>query len=263
MGKRRSLRPPTAPRLIVGGLLTALLVLAPCGSTVAQTPPIYLDGSFEDWVDRTHLTDTRWRGNPDPPTINYMEDIRTWYWATVEGQSFIYFMVERWPKPPQEVGMDDPVYYLVHFDMNTNGNYEEAIDRVAVLYYDPRPLAPDDNAWLSVYAGNDRNTVLYSAQGRWGEYGVGGSTQYWGLKVEFAVPFAALHYEVTNPQRSLSMYLAATHNIKSDPRFDYCPNEGDITWSPVPSLGAVLTLLLAAIGIVVAYRSFRRYLTPA
>lgn len=70
---------------------TVLLVGLPSGRALAATP-IDIDGEFSDWSGKAHLVD------PMRDTKHHWDDVRYWYWATNDGESTIFFMVERFPR---------------------------------------------------------------------------------------------------------------------------------------------------------------------
>lgn len=67
-----------------------LLVVTAGPRAAAEAPRIVMDGEFDDWVDRTHLEDA-----PEHEGAEY--DVHVLHWGTNPDESFMYFMVERYP----------------------------------------------------------------------------------------------------------------------------------------------------------------------
>lgn len=112
--------------------LLALAVLVPgllvAGSPMVWAADITLDGDFTDWTGHIRIPDP-WVKAPDPDdepwwekSIQFMEDIQYAYLATNEGESWLYFRVDRWPQDTggTKDGIEQPVYYGVFFDFNNN-----------------------------------------------------------------------------------------------------------------------------------------------
>ncbi|PKM76543.1 MAG: hypothetical protein CVU90_12025 [Firmicutes bacterium HGW-Firmicutes-15] len=207
--------------------LMLILLIYPCTAFAAN---IQIDGNFDDWQGKASIADPTYDAFPSG-------DIVKFYWATNEGDSNLYFMIDR-------LGFGEhndplPVTYRLNLDINDNGIYHNGIDRYALITYAP---FLDGLITVMVFKGNDQWINYYI--GNWGEGGRDG-----GQKCEFSIQSDDLS---NYPGQSLRMYVTSYGLIE-----DRVPDTGDIQWSPIPILGTwvlggifVLGLIFASIKIV-------------
>lgn len=271
--------------LILLGALAAAAALVPAGApkVFAAPPPIVLDGDFSDWDGRVAIADTDQKHEPkDQRKIKLEQDIQRVYFATNEGEPWLYFRVDRYPRPTRrtENGIGRPVYYGVFIDYNNNRNTTDPTDRWQgyqdpedfVLYCaytpDPAPGQPIARVYLvpapAVFGADkvDPGAIIWQAQGDWGQP-YDKRTGTGGLSVEFGVPFSAFE-PALSPGQPIKFFFGATLRNPLEKldyrRQDFCPNGEGIDWAPVSTLGLVGTILLLGTGVTVAYLAFRRRL---
>ncbi len=188
------------------------------GSALAAN--IVIDGQFADWAGKANIADPT--GDAGPNRV----DITGVYWATNPGDPTAYFMVDR-----STTGNPD-AYYRIGIDTNCNGNFNEAVDRVILITYDPNKTP---NAGLAII--NGVNTPIAARAGNWGEVR--------GSRVEVSASFAELGISAN---QSICFYVSSFQNANqmttnTNPS-DRAPNSGTITWVPVPSLDYWLIALI-------------------
>jgi hypothetical protein len=196
------------------------LVFAPVQSAYAS--PITLDGKFGDWEGQAYMDDPAYDANASG-------DIVKFYWATNDGDSNLYFMIER--RGWGEIIDLLPIEYRLNLDISDNGIYHNDNDRYLLIRYHP---FLGGLVVVDLYKGN--GSFIKSYSGYWGE-----STTRGGRKCEFSVSMEDLHMFPAQPIR---MYVESHHIIN-----DRCPNKGDIQWSPIPimPLWALISIFAAAL----------------
>lgn len=201
-----------------------------------QAAGLSVDGQFNDWAGQPFISDPPGDGpNPNTDVINF-------YWGTNPGEEYIYWMVER-----MEVNSANPgVYYHVGVDTNSNGGYNDSVDRLIVVHYDPQKNAGETD--VTLYTGTGDWVGQWS--GNWGDSsGAGGS------RAEWRVSFADLGIDA---RQAVSMYAMAGQNENAS-NADRMPDTGDITWTPIPVFGwAGLALAAGAVILFTWLRVGRR-----
>lgn len=170
-----------------------------------KKPIIRLDGSFDDWGEKTFLAD----GQGDT-AVN--RDLKAIFWGTRENDQKLYFMVERFS--PENVG--SKMTCRVYFDVNSNGSYEDAIDKYSEVVYSP---GQDGEVEVSLYSVAGKHVNTYS--GNWGEL-----IQEGGRRFEFALSMEDLNVFPAQPVR---FYISG-----ADSSSDRLPDQGDVLWMPFP-----------------------------
>ncbi|WP_061213512.1 hypothetical protein [Syntrophomonas wolfei] len=196
------------PRLkvLLGVIIMLLLIwLFPPGSWLV--PELQLDGKFADWRGRTSLSDPVGDGRGG-------NDLKKISWATNENDGRLYFMIERYLPEPRSHRMESCLF----FDLNSNGKYDDKVDKYAEIFYRPQGLSRGD---VSVYLYSMEGDLKGKYTGRWGE-GTGSTTS----RLEFAIPMEDLE---AYPAQFLRFYLADISG-----RSDRLPDQGDIQWAPFP-----------------------------
>ena len=210
-------------------LLLAALALLLCPAGAAAMGPINIDGQFADWDGYGFITDPV----GDGPTPN--SDLVAFAFASLPGMDQIYFMLAR----HEPASGNAKVFYNIYLDANNNGSYGDGSDRRVLIAYDPKHDTSD--VTVTVYAGG--GSEISQRSGDWGQ-----SSEEGGRLVECAVSYADLGIY---SHQTISMYVSAGQNA-SGGNVDLGPDSGDITWTPMPTLGWLLTaiLLAGAFGIV-------------
>lgn len=223
-------------------MFNLLLILALLGvetiSVSAQT--LVIDGQFDDWVGQPNVSDPAGDG-PTPNT-----DVLTFYWGNNPNDEHVYWMMERAP-----VSSGNPkAYYFVFVDTNGNGNYGDSADRLVVVMYDPQK--DQGLVEVTVFSGSGAQINRYS--GNWGETSGQG-----GRKAEWRVSFADLGIDA---HQTIHMYAGAGQNAQPN-NIDRLPDQGDITWAPIPVLGWPWLILafVVIVGLVWWTRGRRRWTT--
>ncbi|MCH7625337.1 MAG: hypothetical protein IIC83_05370 [Chloroflexi bacterium] len=200
----------------------------PQGSAAAggPSPPssfIVLDGDFEDWAGRANIVD------PLGDARNARGDIIAFHWANEPDDKTAFWMIER---PPN---IDKSARYSLHLDMNDDGDFTDAVDRIVEVLYAPglrssrvdtRVRRADNNQLIAVDANRD-----------WGETIAEGSS-----RVEFGVPYADLGFSFGSVFRT---YVESSYG-------DRVPDTGDVQWTAIPILGYLgvgAALLVGGFGI--------------
>ena len=193
-------------------LIMGCMLLLPLPANAASN--ITVDGNFNDWDGQPSMSD------PVDGFHSY-EDIIKFSWATNDGDSTLYFMIQR---KAWGVFIDwIPVTFYLYLDINDNGRYHDAADHCLSVYYSP------SNGLVSVTDYNGKGKILSSYSGYWGQSSGIGT----GNKVEFKATMAQLGLY---PAQSIRMYVRTSS--------DWVPSFGDIQWSPIPIMP---NWLLAAI----------------
>lgn len=225
-------------RKLMFNLLLILALLGEAVSVSAQT--LVIDGQFDDWVGQPNVSDPAGDG-PTPNT-----DVLTFYWGNNPNDEHVYWMMERTP-----VSSGNPkAYYFVFIDTNGNGNYGDSADRLVVVMYDPQR----DRGVVEVTVFNGSGTQINRYSGNWGEpIGQG------GRKAEWRVSFADLGIDA---HQTIHMYAGAGQNAQPN-NIDRLPDQGDITWAPIPVLGWPWLILafVVIVGLVWWTRGRRRWTT--
>ena len=157
-------------------MVTAMLAsfAHPVYGVAAVSSHITLDGQFADWEGKAHMDDQAYDAFPSG-------DITRFYWATNDGESNLYFMIER--RGWGDLSAPLPTIYQVNLDISDNGIYHNGNDRYLIIHYNP---LLDGQVLVSLYKGNGNLLKTYS--GDWGE-----STPQGGRKCEFSVSMDDLH----------------------------------------------------------------------
>ncbi|KJS02348.1 MAG: hypothetical protein VR68_03125 [Peptococcaceae bacterium BRH_c4a] len=170
-----------------------------------KKPVIRLDGSLDDWGEKTFLAD----GQGDTAVD---ADLKAVFWGTGENDQKLYFMVERFS--PENAG--SKMTCRVYFDVNSNGSYEDAVDKYSEVVYSP---GLDGEVEVSLYsvAGNHVNT--YSGN-------LGESIREGGRRFEFALSMEDINVFPAQPVR---FYISGAGSGA-----DRLPDQGDVLWMPFP-----------------------------
>ena len=214
-----------------------------------ETPPIKLDGLFDEWSGQAHLTDAF--GDQSGSSRN---DVAAFYWANNIDEEVNYHMLERHTKDGNPFdgsnGQAAWVRYIVYIDTNNNGNYSETGDRRAVVTYVPTKNRSLVN--VKIYPANSFRKISNSGWHDWGE-----SRKEGGLKVEFAIDWEDLGIEFGSVIR---MYAVSFTGLSISPHIaDRIPDgNADIQWSPASVLGPWLLGAASAAGIGVIWFLSRR-----
>ena len=204
--------------------IAALMLLSLPSPVAAAT--LTVDGQFDDWAGQPNVTDP----TGDGPTPN--SDLTAFYWGTNPGESNVYFMFERAPA-------NGRVFFGVIVDTNNDGDFNDAVDRLVVVLYQPRR----NGSRVTVWVFDRRGWQISTYGGDWGESRAEG-----GRRAEIVVSFADLGIDA---HQTISM-IALSGQQRTLPRVDRAPDTGTITWTPIsilgwPWLGAMVA---ATIGVV-------------
>lgn len=210
-------------------LLFCLGIIFTGADRALAVPSLTLDGKFNDWTGRTNMWDSYWDSSDD-------QDIYYLYWGTNEGESNLYYMVQRYA-PWDEYSQ---VTYTLRFDINDNGKYNDTVDRRAVITYQPYKR----NGYVTVRVYTAAGALITTISGYWGE-----SARNLGRKCEFNVSMSSLGIYPAQPIR----FYITSNGYPAD----RVPDSGDIQWSPVPAAGALGLAALAAGGVVLLLRAVR------
>lgn len=221
-------------------MLNLLLILAllEVETVLVSAQMLVIDGQFDDWVGQPHVDDTV--GDSKTPNT----DVITFYWGTNPNDEHVYWMMER--TPPQ--GGNAKVYYGVAIDTNGNGRYTDSADRLVVVMYDPQK----DQGLVEVMVFSGSGTQINRYSGNWGE-----SIGQGGRKAEWRVSFADLGIDA---HQTIHMFAGAAQNTNLQ-GLDRVPDQGDITWAPIPVLGWPWLILafVVIVGLVWWTRGRRRW----
>lgn len=165
-------------RTWIGGVLgvacaLAVLVAAPAARAAG---PIVLDGAFGDWSGRSFIADPQ----GDASKNNGQGDIRALYWGTNPNDPTLYLMIEKWDAVNQP-----PIWYVVQFDINNDGDYQDVVDRQLLVLYTSN--ARRSSVTVSLFNGEGDFLNLLALDEPWGDAGAGG-----GTRCEFKVSFQDL-----------------------------------------------------------------------
>ena len=211
-------------------ILALLLVLT--APTVVSAATLVVDGLFDDWVGRDHVDD------PAGDSQNPNTDIRAFYWGDNPNDEHIYWMMER-------ENSNAPVYYVVYLDTNNEGDYGDAEDRMVGVRY--QPTVHGSQVTVVVLTGTG-SLISYSS-GDWGE-----SKREGGRRAEWRASFADLGIDA---YQTVSMYAVAAQS-STLPHVDRVPDEGAITWTPIPILGWPWLAAIVVVAVAVVWYRRRR-----
>jgi len=203
--------------------------------------PIKLDGQFNDWYGRMNVTDPT--GDATVPG----GDITAFYWANNPNDNNCYWMLQR-------VTSQLNVGYIVYFDANNNGNYNEHIDRVVCVNHNPQNN--NSNVTVDVRYADTWQLISESKNNNWGESKNNGAS-----KVEFGASFADLGFGTGQTIRMYAVSFVSqsggdvdlTNKSQLPNPTDRVPDNGDIQWSPIPLLGYPLLIVVAVGGILLIW----------
>ena len=206
-------------------------VSTPPARPASSTSLIVLDGEFHDWEGQANIVDSA------SDASKQRGDILAFYWGDNESET-MFWMVERATEESTKL-----VIYSVHLDMNNNGDFNDDVDRIIEVQYQPR--ADDSRVDVKVRRADDNFKLAEYENRDWGE-----SEQEGGSRVEFGVSVDDLEFSFGAAFR---MYVESNFN-------DRAPDTGDIQWSPMPILGYVgLGLVLGLGGVAIWWFRLRRY----
>ncbi|MCH8061855.1 MAG: hypothetical protein IH861_05070 [Chloroflexi bacterium] len=187
----------------------------PQGSAVAGGPPssasfIELDGEFQDWVGRANIVD------PFGDARNARGDIIAFHWANDPDDDTAFWMIER---PP---GLGKSARYSLHLDMNDDGDFTDAVDRIVEVWY--APGSRSSRVDTRVRQADNNQLIAVDRKRDWGETISEGSS-----RVEFGVPYSDLGFSFGSVFRT---YVESSYG-------DRAPDTGDVQWTAIPILGYV------------------------
>ena len=205
-------------KIIACTTVVGLFLLAFNGDLLAAGP-ITLDGRFKDWEGQACMNDPA----KDATSGN---DILKFYWANNEGESNLYFMIERASGSSFYYMLS--VSYRLFLDINDDGAYNGATDAYVDIFY-----SPYFSGLVIAYTYRSDGTLLGSTTGYWGDTVARG-----GRKCEFSVSMEKLGIYPAQPIR---MYITSNG--------DRVPDSGDIQWSPIPimPLWALISIFVMAV----------------
>ena len=214
-------------------VLSLLLILA--APVVVTAATLVLDGQFDDWAGQPHVDDPAGDGQ------NPHADVLAFYWGTNPDEEYVYWMMQRVSPPSGK----SEVYYFCFLDTNNDGDYGDPADRMVRARYDPG--TNDSEVVVTVLSGDGGE--ISQSSGDWGEsIGEGAG------RAEWRASFADLGIDV---HQTITSFAGAAKQVKPD-SVDRVPDEGDITWSPIPVLGWpwLIAILIGVTGL--AWRTWRR-----
>ncbi|MBC7076453.1 MAG: exosortase family protein XrtG [Syntrophomonadaceae bacterium] len=191
---------------ITAGCIAAAVFIWLWPRGILLAPDCRLDGRFEDWTGQAGLAVSR----KDAADYNGINRIS---WNTNTNDSNLYFMIERDVPEQQEKSLE----FLLFFDINANGNYEDAVDKYAEISY----LPLRGKGKVKVYLCSVKGEVLSEYTGMWGEGFERGAN-----RLEFAIPMEDLHIY---PAQTIRFFLCG-----SGDDLTRLPGKGDIQWRPFP-----------------------------
>jgi len=210
------------PLIIMTGM--ALLAMP----TLVAAATLVVDGQFSDWAGQPHIDDPP--GDGQTPNT----DAIALYWGTNPGESYIYWMMQRAAPPNPNVR----IYFFVYVDADNNGS-QDPNDRLVRVEYDPQ--SSSSQVVVTVFSGAGQQ--ISQSSGDWGE-----SIQEGSSRCEWRVSFADLGIDA---HQTISMYAGAGQNANPN-NMDRVPNDGSITWTPIPILGYpwLIGIVVVAIGVI-------------
>ena len=207
----RSLNRTVRIAILIGPWLLAVLFWSVPPIPAFASSPIVLDSAFADWAGQVNIADDSGDASADK------WDITRFWWADDVDLSKLFWRVDR-------VSNSKKVTYVLHIDINNNGNFNDSVDREVVVDYKPREI--DSQVDVKVRYGDTQATISQTKNNDWGE-----SVSEGGRYVEFTASFADLGL---NPSQVIRIY-ATTQGDNSAK--DRAPDAGDIQWSVVNILG--------------------------
>jgi len=204
----------TKKRLEHGWIVALAALWALAFPIAVGAAPLTIDGAFDDWEGQPYIDDAAGDG-PTPNT-----DIVGFYWGTNANDDHLYWMIER----RRTTSGNLRVYFWVHVDANNNGDYADAADRVVRVFYDPAKNSSE--VIVTVFGGTGAQIAEYG--GDWGESRKEGQS-----RAEWRVSFEHLGIDA---HQTINMYAGASSNANAT-HIDRAPDDGDITWTPIPILG--------------------------
>jgi hypothetical protein len=215
----------------VGAGILALLILSLHTSIAFAAGLITLDGTFADWSGQANLPDPI--GDCDKGSV----DIVDFAFATNPGESNAYFMAERMD------GVNQPIGIRLYVDTNNNGVYNEPVDRIVRVRY--QPTQSGSSVDVDNYTGDDTVIGSLASNVNWGE-----SLPSGAQRIEWVVSFADLGIVTGQPIR---MYLESRPG--NTPGGSACDSTSEVQWSPADALGLPLLVVVFAFGVIgIVYR---------
>ncbi|MBN1580844.1 MAG: hypothetical protein JXA89_09095 [Anaerolineae bacterium] len=211
---------------VIAGLLFVALTMPVLAATLV------IDGQFGDWAGQPSVQDDNDGGNSNV-------DILTFYWGTNPGDDHIYWMLER-------ESSNAKVYYFVYLDTNNDGDYTDAQDRLVQAHYSPGKNAGE----VTVTILDGTGSQISTSSGDWGD-----SKDQGGKHAEWRASFSDLGIDA---HQTVNMYAGASQN-QNQSNLDRVPNDGDITWTPIPVLGWPWIAVIAAAVIGIAWYTKGRF----
>lgn len=192
---------------------------------------IVLDSGFSDWPGKANISD------PSGDAEKDRGDIGSFYWGDNPDDETIYWMLER------VANQTKLVMYSLHLDMNNDGDFQDANDRIVQVKY--RPQTSNSRVDVLVRQADNHQKIAQYKRNDWGDSKLEG-----GSRVEFGVPMDDLGFSFGSAFR---MYVESNWD-------DRAPDTGDVQWSPMPILGAVgMVALLLVGGAGIWWFKLRRY----
>ncbi len=209
-------------------LLLMILFVGP--AVLAKNQKIVLDGQFGDWNGEVSVED------PQGDAEFRRADLKRLYLRTNLNDGIIYYMTELWE------GSVRPVTLQLHVDTNNNGKYDERIDRLVEIRYQPNLGGSTVNVSLFDGAGTFLTEAANDTD--WGE-----SVREGARRVEWVNTFKQLG--IIQGQVIRMQLAVISDDALSDSMLE-------LQWSPADALGARLAGLLGVAGAIwLAYQRRR------
>ncbi|RME45566.1 MAG: hypothetical protein D6791_10415 [Chloroflexi bacterium] len=209
-------------------LLLMILFVGP--AVLAKNQEIVLDGQFGDWNGEVSVED------PQGDAEFRRADLKRLYLRTNLNDGIIYYMAELWE------GSAGPVTLQLHVDTNNNGNYDERIDRLVEIRYQPNLV--DSTVNVSLFDGAGTFLTEAANDTDWGE-----SVREGARRVEWVNTFKQLG--IIQGQVIRMQLAVISDDTVSDSMLE-------LQWSPADALGARLAGLLGVAGAIwLAYQRRR------
>lgn len=190
---------------------------------------LMLDGKFNDWRGMPNLGDRQSDSSANA-------DLKAVYYGTNEGESNLYFMIQRY----RPANMWSSVNYKIYIDTNDNGVYGDSLDKYATVAYTPISKSRG-MVIVAIYRSNGLLINMYT--GFWGE-GAKASE-----RCEFRISMDNLGIIASQPIR---FYVTSNGNPS-----DRLPDSGDMQWAPVPASGKLGLALIFLFGAAIIIRSVK------